>query len=366
MRIRTLLAAAVMALPAIAFAQAQPYRVLQKAPVGGTGGMDYVGASAEERQLLIPRGNRVDIFDIDTLKPLASITPTSGVHGAIVDPVAHHGFCSSNPVVMWDSKTNKIIKTIAVDATCRPDGILFDPFTQHVLILSHSAPNATVIDTKDGAIAGTIDLGGPPEQGQSDGAGKLFISIEESPGKVAVVDAKSMKLLKTFPCTDKAGTTLAGGLAGVAFDAKNKIIFACGRTPANCVAMNADDGSIIATIPIGNGVDSACFNPATSEVFVSTGQDAKLTIIKEVDPRTFVVEQTVTTLQGGKTCNIDTKTGHVFVIANDPSMPVTTASVPASAPTTATAPAAGGRGGRGGRGGPQGTFTIVEVGNDPK
>jgi len=348
-----ILSAAVLALSTAAFAQTGPYKVLNKYPVGGAGGMDYVTADTVDRQLLIPRSTRVDIFDLDTIKLIATITPAAGVHGAIVDPVANHGFCSSKPVVMWDSKTNKIIKTIDVQGG--PDGILFDPFTQHVHILSHSAPNVTVIDTKDGSVLGTIDLGGPPEQGASDGAGKLYISIEVSPGKVAVVDAKTMKLLKTYDCG--AG---AGGLAGLAYDAKNKLIFACGRTPANCVVMNADDGKIVATVPIGNGVDSAAFNPATSEVFVSTGGDAKLTIIKETDPKTFAVEQTVTTLQGGKTCTFDSKTGNVYVIANDPNVPVAGATAPAPAPA-ASAPA-GGRAGRAGRGGASGTFTVVVIG----
>jgi DNA-binding beta-propeller fold protein YncE len=361
MRMSCLLLTAILAMPAMALAQATPampaaagpYKVLNKYPVGGTGGMDYVTADAEDRQLLIPRSNRVEIFDLDTIESIATITPANGVHGAIVDPKANHGFCSSNPVVMWDSKTNKIIKTIPVQG--QPDGILFDPFTQHVHILSHSAPNVTVIDTKDGSVLGTIDLGGsaaPVEQGASDGNGKLYISVEVNPGKVEVVDAKTMKRITTYSCGDKAG-----GLAGLAYDAKNKLIFACGRSPANCVVMNADDGSIVATLPIGNGVDSATFNPDTNEVFVSTGQDAKLTIIKETDPKTFVVEQTVTTLQGGKTCALDVKTGRVFVIANDPSVQPATATAPAT--TEAAAP--GGRGRGRGRG-PAGTFSVVVVG----
>jgi DNA-binding beta-propeller fold protein YncE len=361
MRMTSLLLAAVLALPATALAQATPaapaaagpYKVLNKYPVGGTGGMDYVTADAADRQLLIPRGNRVEVFDLDTIKSIGTITPANGVHGAIVDPQAGHGFCSSNPVVMWDSKTNKTIKTIPVQG--QPDGILFDPFTQHVHILSHTAPNVTVIDTKDGSVLGTIDLGGPPEQGASDGNGKLFISIEQSPGKVVVVDAKAMKKIATYECKDKEGATVAGNLAGLVYDPKNKLIFACGRTPANCMVMNAEDGSFVAKVPIGQGVDSAAINPDTQEVFVSTGQDAKLTIIKEKDAKTFEVEQTVTTLQGGKTCALDTKTGHVFVIANDPSaQPAGTAT---SAPAAPAAP-----GGRGRGRGAGGVFTVVEVG----
>ena len=346
---------------------AGPYKVIKKEAAGGTGGMDYVFADDAGRKLYVPRGNRVEVFDLDTLKPAGTISPTNGVHGAAVDPVSKHGFCSSNPVVMWDTETLKTIKTIPV--TGGPDGILFDPFTQHVHILSHSAPNVTVIDTKDGAVLGTIDLGGPPEQGVSDGKGKLYITIEQVPGKVAVVDAKTMKVLTTYDLGAKGGQ-----LAGMAMDVKNNILFVSGRTPAACVVMNAGDGSIITTLPIGTGVDASTFNPATMEAFVSSG-DGKLTVIKEKDPKTFEVEQTVQTLQGGKTCTLDAKTGLVYVIANDPSVPVAGAAAPATPPAATppapTPPAAAGRGGPGGGGrgrgrGPAGTFTIVVVGKDAK
>lgn len=357
MRIRSLFAVAVLAVPVVAFAQGEPYKVLQKAAVGGAGGMDYVTAEAEGRQLLVPRGNRVDVFDLDSLKPIGSIAPANRVHGAVVDPQSHHGFCSSKPVVMWDAQTNKVIKTIDVQGG--PDGILFDPFTGHVHVLSHSAPNVTVIDAKDGAIVGTFDLGGQPEQGASDGAGKLYICLEDK-SKIAVVDAKAMKVLTTYDMQPGSGTP-----AGMAIDVKNHLLFACGRKPATCEVMNADDGKIVATLPIGSGVDSAAFNPDTLEAFVSSG-DGKLTVIKETDPKTFAVAQTVETLPRGKTCAIDTKTGRVFVIANDPSVPVAGAAAPAGGQPGAAAGQAGAAGGGRGRGGPAGTFTIVVVGKAAK
>ena len=93
--------------------------------------------------------------------------------GVAVDPKSNHGFCSSSPVVMWDAKTLETIKTIEVQGG--PDGILFEPLTERIYVLSHSAPNVTVIDGKDGSVVGTIDLGGAPEQAQSDGQGHLYI-----------------------------------------------------------------------------------------------------------------------------------------------------------------------------------------------
>src|SRR4051812_42627839 len=94
---------------------AEPYKVITTAKVGGAGGFDYVFADADGRRLYIPRGapaNHVTVFDLDTLKSAGEIPDTKGVHGATVDPKTHHGFSSSNPVVMWDTQTLATIKTI--------------------------------------------------------------------------------------------------------------------------------------------------------------------------------------------------------------------------------------------------------------
>src|SRR5258707_161126 len=142
-------------------AAAEPYKVVNTAKVGGEGGFDYVFADADGRRLYIPRSggttSRVAVYDLDTLKSVGEIPKTNGVHGVAVDPKSNHGFTSSKPVVMFDTKTLETIKTIDVQGN--PDGILFDPFKQQVYVLSHRAPNATVISSADGsAVAENVDL----------------------------------------------------------------------------------------------------------------------------------------------------------------------------------------------------------------
>src|SRR5579864_7763060 len=149
-----------------------PYKVLKTVKVGGEGRFDYVYADVAGRKLYIPRGGtqngakgRVTVFNLDTLASEGDIADTQA-NGAAVSPKTEHGFASSKPVTMWDAKTLKEIKTIDVEG--RPDGIIHDPFNDRIYVLSHSAPNATVIDAKDGTVLGTIDLGGAPEQAVSD------------------------------------------------------------------------------------------------------------------------------------------------------------------------------------------------------
>jgi hypothetical protein len=133
---------------------------------------------------------------------------------------------------------------------------------------------------------------------------------------------------------------------GLALDAKNHILFACCQNPQTMVILNADDGKIITSLPIGKGVDGAVFNPATMEAF-SSQRDGTLTIIKENSPTSFEVEQNVVTKPGAKTCTLDTKTNQVFLITAEPAPP--------------TAQGQGGQGGRGGQWLPD-SFMIVVVG----
>jgi DNA-binding beta-propeller fold protein YncE len=307
-----LLAAGIAMLASIGFTEDEgstgPYKVLQTAKVGGAGGFDYVYADSVGRRLYIARSGtpaRVTVFDLDTLQPAGEI-PNVSAHGATVDAKAGHGFVTSKPLVMFDSKTLATIKSIDVQGN--PDGIMFDPFNQRIYDLSHAAPNVTVIDAKDGSILGTIDLGGAPEQAVSDGKGKIYIDIEDK-DNIAVVDAKTMTVTAHYDIAGKGGTC-----AGLAIDAKNHILFAACRNPKNMVILNAEDGKVITTLPIGTGVDGASFNPKTMEAF-SSQTDGTLTIIKENSPTSFVVEQTVQTMPTAKTMTLDSKTGRVFLIA---------------------------------------------------
>ncbi|HWG59254.1 MAG TPA: hypothetical protein VN661_09425 [Candidatus Acidoferrales bacterium] len=320
-----------------------PYKVLRTAKVGGDGFFDYVYADVAGRKLYIPRmgqGGRITVFNLDTLQPLGEIPNTSG-HGAAVDPASGHGFATSKPVAMWDTTTLKLIKTIDVDGG--PDGILFDPFNERVYIFSHRAPNATVINAKDGTVAGTIDLGGAPEEAVTDSKGHLFVDLEDK-NSIAAVDAATMKVTATYDISSKCG-----GPAGLAFDVKNHVLFAACRDPHNMVILNAEDGKIITTLPIGNGTDGATFNPDTMEAF-SSQRDGTLTIVKENSPTDFTVEQTVQTMPGAKTLTLDSKTGHILLISAQ------------FAPPPA-APAGGAGGGRFRRGAlVPGSFSILVVG----
>ena len=348
-----------------------PYKVLKTARVGGEGGTDYIFADPVGRRLYITRGatqaqpatdttptvpafeKRLTIFDLDTLAPVGTI-PGVGGNGATVCPNTGHGFTSDHPEPsMFDVKRMKLIKTIPVPNGFRADGIYCDTSNDRVYIGSHPTKSLMVVDAKDGAVLGNIDLGGTPEQTVADGKGTIYQVLQDRPGGVAVIDAKTMKVMKTYPFGDN------GGCNGLALDVKNQILFAAcnaigpapprpspGQAPAGppstpdpnakppqtFVILSAKDGTVLARLPLAGGSDGAAFNPATMEAF-STQGNGTMTIIKEKSPTKFEVEQNLKTWpsNGARTVAFDSKTGHLFAMASEAAPPLPS---PSPAPGT--------------------------------
>ena len=313
-----------------------PYKVLKIQLVGGDGGFDYVTADPDGRNLYVARSGpsgHIGVFNLDTLAPVGDIPDTSA-HGGAVDTATGHGFATSNPVTMFDAKAFAVLKKIEVQGN--PDGYLNDAYNHHFYVLSHSQPNITVLDDKDGSILGTIDIGGAPEQAAADGHGKIYVDIVDK-AAIAVIDANTMTMVDRYDLSSRGG-----GCAGLALDQRNGVLFAACRDKNNMIILSAADGHIITDLPIGAGCDGATFNAETSEVFTSQG-DGTLTVVKENSPTSFSVEQTVATPPRAKTITLDSRTGNLYLItAEYGPAPASPPQAPGAAQASATAPAAGG------------------------
>jgi DNA-binding beta-propeller fold protein YncE len=287
------------------------YRVLNAVKAGGgAGGFDYVSLDTKLRRIYIARGGedtsmaRIMVFDLDTLKQIGEI-PNTRANGVTIDTKTNHGFASSNPVLMFDSKTLQPIRTIGVQA--HPDGMFFDELNQHIYILSHGTPNVTVLDSRDGSILRSIDLGGMPDQMVSDGRGHLYTNLLDKASVVAL-DANKMEVMAHYGLDGKGGQC-----PGIAMDVRNRVLFSACRNPQNMVMLDADSGQVLAVLPIGWANDGAAFIPSTMEAF-SANADGTLTVIKENSRTDFAVVQVVQTTKNAKTLALDPKTNHLILI----------------------------------------------------
>jgi YVTN family beta-propeller protein len=290
-------------------AAAPGHRVVRKVEVGGEGGWDYLIFDSASRRLYVPRSTRVTVFDADSLAVVGEVSneSTTGIHGVAIAPELSRGFTSngrSNTVTIFDTKTLKTIADVKVTGE-NPDAILYDPATKRVFAFNGRTANATVIEAATGVVAGTIALDGKPEFAASDERGHVFVNIEDK-STVTVIDAKKLVVESRWPlapCEEPSG---------LAIDREHKRLFAGCHNKLMAV-MDSSSGKVVATVPIGEGVDANFFDSGLGLAFASCG-DGTLTIAKADGADKYQAVETVTTQPGARTMALDEKT-HAIVLA---------------------------------------------------
>jgi len=294
------------------------YHVITKFQIGGEGGWDYATADSDARRLYVSHGTQVEVLDLDSGTVFGKIADTPGVHGIAIAAELNRGFISAgraNKVKIFDLKT---LKTVGEAATGRnPDAIIYDPASKRVFAFNGGTSNATVIDARSGNVDGTIQLGGRPEFAAADGAGNVYVNLED---KSAVVKIDSQQMT----AGDKWPLAPCEEPSGMAIDAQHHRLF-IGCSNKMMAVVNAEKGKVITTLPIGQGVDANGFDPGTGLAFSSNGEGT-LTVVHEDTPEKFKVVENVKTQRGARTMALDLKTHNVLLPVADfgPAPPATT------------------------------------------
>jgi len=304
-------AAAILAVASPLVAQTPPgYTVVRSVVVGGDGGWDYLVVDSEARRLYVTHGTRVQILDADTLAPVGEIPDTAGVHGVALAPELGRGFTSNGragSVTVFDLKTGRTLEEVKIEGQ-NPDAILFDPVTRTVFAFNGRSADATVLDAATGKIVATVPLGGKPEFATTDREGRIYVNIEDK-SEIVVLDARKAAVEKRWPlapCEEPSG---------MAIDRAHKRLFV-GCANKTMAVVDASTGKVIATVPIGGGVDANAFDPGTSLAFSSNG-DGTLTVVRERTPDDYSVVANVPTRKGARTMALDEKTHRVYLATAD-------------------------------------------------
>jgi DNA-binding beta-propeller fold protein YncE len=285
-----------------------PYKVAEIFKVGGEGGWDYVTVDPEHKHLYLPRTTHTMVLDAATGKSVADIPGQKGNHGVVLVPSAGRGFITDGQdgsVVVFDLKTFEVLGKVKADDDA--DGIIYDPASRKVLVSCGDAgvmvPIAPDVDPKSGQADPAVQLGGKPEFLVADGQGKVFINLVDK-DQVVVVDSKAMKVVNKWP------TAPGGSPVGMAMDPEHGRLFVGCRKPQKLIVMSAEDGKVLADLPIGAGVDATQFD--NGYVFASC-RDGSLAVAKETSPGKYEIVQNLKTRPGAKTMAVDPATHTVFL-----------------------------------------------------
>jgi len=286
------------------------FKVVRRLPLGGEGGWDYILADAASHRLFVTRGTHVAVVDMRTDSVVGDIPNTAGVHGVALAPQLSRGFTSNgrdSSVTVFDLKSLATIASVKLPAR-NPDAIVYDPASGRVFTLNGGSGNATAIDARTSAIAGSVALGGRPEFAAVDGAGKLFVNLEDSSAIVAV-DTRKLQVLARWPIAPGEEPS------GLALDrAHGRLFSVCGNR--KLVVVDAVKGAVIDTLPIGQGVDAVAWDATRALVFSSNGEGT-LSVFHQDTPDRYSAVETATTERGARTLALDESTGTLYLPTAD-------------------------------------------------
>lgn len=286
---------------------ASGYHLLRKFSLGGDGGWDYISLDSPTRRLFISRSSHVMVVNVDSGKVVGDIPNTEGVHGIALAPDLGRGFISdgaAGTITIFDMSTLKEIGT--VPAGKNPDAIIYDAGTKRVFAMNGGSDNSTVVDAVSEKVVATLPLPGRPEYAVADGAGHVYVNIEDK-NEQAQIDSQNLAVTTHWsiaPCDSPSG---------LAMDIAHRRLFA-GCDNVMLVVTSPDTHKVITTQAIGAGVDANRFDPGTNFVFSSNGHDGNLTVIHEDTPDNYTVVEDVPTQVNARTMELDPKTHEVYLV----------------------------------------------------
>jgi DNA-binding beta-propeller fold protein YncE len=280
------------------------YRVMREFHIGGKGGWDYIAVNAAEKRIYVSHDTLTCVLDQETGDSAGVIPDTRGVHGIAFAPPFGKGYTSNgraNTLTVFDLKTNAVKGEVKAGAN--PDAIMYDPFSRMIIVCNGRSADATIVDPAADTVVATIPLGGKPEAPVSDGAGAIYINIEDKNEVVRLATA-GWKVEQRW----KTGT--GESPTGIAMDRTTKRLFVgCDKL---MIVLNAETGAVVAQIPIGDRCDGTAFDPGTKTAFASCG-DGTLTVVSEVSADSFRVVGSVPTKRGARTLALDEATHRIYL-----------------------------------------------------
>jgi len=291
-------------------AEAPSYTISKSVPLGAPDRWDYLTFDAPGGRLYISHGDRVTVVDGKTGAILGQVEGLpGGTHGIAIAHDVGRGYTDDGQagiVASFDLGTLAIVHRIKVEPNA--DGMLFDPASGHVFVIEGDSAKVTAIDPKTDTVVATIDGGGGLEFGVAGGNGKIYVNGAEK-GEIVRIDTATNKADAHWP--------MPGCLRphGLAIDRTTHRLFSsCANNVL--VVVNADNGSVVATLPIGAGTDAADFDPKRNFVF-SSNRDGTLSVIAEKSPDSFVTLPPVKTEFGARTMALDPESGRIYLVTAD-------------------------------------------------
>jgi DNA-binding beta-propeller fold protein YncE len=252
-------------------------RLLHTVPIAGiSGDFDHFAVDLTGHRLFLAAEEHktVEVFNLDTGKPIRSITGFDTPHGLLFLPeknellVVDGGEGGSCKVV--NGNTYAVDKTIALSPDA--DALAYDE-ASHLVYIGNGGKEAgndysliSIIDTNTKEHVGDIKIPSTNLEAmalEKRGA-RLFVNIRDK-NQIGVIDRKSRTLTTTWQLNKVNFNT------PLSLDENGHLLFVAGRKPGRFGVVDTESGKEITILPASELVDDMSFDPSSNRVYLACG-----------------------------------------------------------------------------------------------
>ena len=265
---------------------ASPLELVRTIPMPGIAGrFDGFGVDVKGHRLFVtPLDHKtVEVYDLTTGKLIHSIPGIEKAHAVLYRGDLNEIFVTDGPadsLKIFQGNKYEFVKD--VKPLAKPDGILYDPVSHYLYIIT-GGENAkldysliAVVDTDRGEHLGDIRIeGGTMEEMQLEKSSPRIFVVNREKDRIEVIDRNKRTILTTWPLT------LGKVPVGLAMDESNHRLFVGCRSEV-IVVVDSESGKEITSVPISKGIDGMAFDPATKRIY-SEASTGAIDVYEETD-----------------------------------------------------------------------------------
>ena len=272
------------------------------------------------RLFMARRKDGLVVYDVDHRRQIGVIENSVGANGPLLLPTYNRGYVAmtDGSLLSFDLKTMKLIDRIKLDGDGGLNGAIYDPATRQIIVVTGQRRTQSTwyrIDAATGRLLGSKAFPFTKmDDPASDGRGSLFAPARYD-NIILKLDARTLE--------EKGRWTVGDCMQPTAVEYQahgNRVLVGCRGDKPVLIAIDADSGRIVATVPIGRGIDGMAIDEKRHRILTSNGVDANLSVIAQNGPDDYRLLGHVLTRPNARIMQIDERDGRLYIVTADQSL----------------------------------------------
>jgi hypothetical protein len=294
---------------------------------------DYLAFDAARSYLFIARrGDGLTVFDTRTNKVVANVAGTRNANGILLLPQFDRAYVVNTDGTM----TTIALSTLALIKWEKLDeaglnAIVYEPTTGEMHAITALRPKTSAyitMDAKTGKVLRRTDFASTKmDTPASDEEGAIFAPMRDK-NVLMKLSAKDLSIQQTWPlgpCEQPVA---------VEYEKTSKRIFiGCRGDKPVFIAVDPATGKVVASVPIGKGIDGMVFDHDNHLIVTSNGADANMVVIRQQGPDKYELVESVGTRPMARVLAMDPASKKLFSVTAGFSFPAAEPGKAAPPPT---------------------------------